>query len=308
MKQLLLISSLLFSTLLCYAQEPYDEKIWDYPDSLPEFPGGKDSLFSFIDENLIYPLEVVGLVSSKEVKRNQIAVEFIIEKDGHISNIAIRHDGIICVSCGKEAISVMELSPQWEPGYTHVFKGEPSKSIDLYPVDDFVGFKGEEDDQRELEERERGYIEPEASNKIKVAPEVSMEQNENQKLPFDTTPYKLIPVKAKMMIPIRFKYEKLPELPYGIDSLTHYINTNLVYPERVLNEKFQGKVDVKLMFDETGELKDVLLLQGMENCPECDEEALILIQNMPKDLMRANDSPNSPKPYFFNTFIEFRLE
>lgn len=303
MKQYLFIFSLWFSALLCYAQEPYDEKIWDYPDSLPEFPGGRDSLFSFIDENLIYPLEFVELVSSKGIKRNIITVEFTVEKDGHISNIKIQHNGTECTSCGKEAISVMKLSPQWRPGYITLetrdkAREEYYQSL-LSPSDIWM--------------LSTDWMEPQG---IVVNDSIQPKNLENKKdTIIDEAPIKtenkkdsLIVVRTRRNIPIIFKLEKLPELPYGIDSLTNYINTNLVYPQRAINERIQGKVDVKLMFDDTGEIKDVILLQGMENCPECDEEALILLQNMPKDLMRANDSPNSPKPFFFNSFIEFRLE
>lgn len=302
MKRLLFIFSLWFSTLLCYGQEPYDEKIWAMPNSLPEFPGGHDSLLSYIDENLIYPMEFLELVLSKEVKENKVYLELTIDQDGFVRRTSILRDIIDCVSCRKEATSVMKSSPQWKPGYITLETRDKAREEyyqSLLSPSDIWMLSTEWMESQDIvvhDSLQPKNLENKKDTIIEESP-INTQQKDS-----------LLVVKSSTTILIRFKLEKLPELPYGIDSLTNYINTNLVYPERAVNERTQGKVDVKLMFDDTGEIKDVLLLQGMENCPECDEEALILLQNMPKDLMRANDSPNSPKPFFFNTFIEFRLE
>lgn len=289
MKQLLFIPFLWLSSFQCYTQPLYTEKIWDYTDSFPKFPGGIDSLLRFIDENLIYPLELLELDSSKGFGRQIIFIQSIIEKNGSIQGHRILKYFSDCITCGKEAVSVMKSLPQWRPGYITI------KRRDEY----YQSLRPFEEIWRESNKwmRESRPLESKKDTIIEELPPKKIENKDS-----------LLVVKSITTTPIRFIHEKLPKLPYGIDSLTNYINTHLVYPERAINQRIQGKVDVKIMFDEIGELKDVLLLQGMENCLECDEEALILLRNMPKDLMRANDSPNSPKPFFFNTFIEFRLE
>lgn len=115
-----------------------------------------------------------------------------------------------------------------------------------------------------------------------------------------------IPVRCYFTMPITFKRAKLPLLPHGYDSLTNYIKTNLVYPQQASKEKIQGRVYVKMIFNDTEDLADVILLRGVENCPECDKEVLRLLKSIPTDLIKANSSPHTPKPFFFNTFIELK--
>lgn len=117
-----------------------------------------------------------------------------------------------------------------------------------------------------------------------------------------------VPVRSSFTLPIAFKNSNYPILPQGYDTLKNYLTTNLVYPKRALKEKIEGKVYVKLLFAETGEVKDVVLLKGMENCPECDKEAIRLMKSVPKEIMTANDEKYSPKPFFFNTYIDFKPE
>lgn len=77
---------------------------------LPEFPGGEDALYKFISENLKYP---------QEAKKNRIEgivlVEFIVEKDGYITNVKATKSPNELLS--EEAERVVKMSPKWTPGY-----------------------------------------------------------------------------------------------------------------------------------------------------------------------------------------------
>lgn len=114
-----------------------------------------------------------------------------------------------------------------------------------------------------------------------------------------------IPVRSNFTLPIAFKSSNYPILPQGYDSLTHFLNTNLIYPKQAFKEKIEGKVYVKLLFGETGEIKDVVLLKGIENCSECNEEAVRLTMSIPKEIMIANNDSLSIQPFIFYTYIEF---
>lgn len=117
-----------------------------------------------------------------------------------------------------------------------------------------------------------------------------------------------IPVRHLFTVSIAFESPNYPILPQGYDALKNYLTTNLVYTEQVLREKIEGKVYVQLLFGETGQVIDAILLKGMENCSECDKEAVRLMKSIPKEIMTANDEKYSPKPFFFNTYIDFKAE
>lgn len=92
---------------------PDDAPIYDYTDSLPnekpEFPGGEESFFKFLHNNLCYPTILVDL----EIE-GKVIVEFIIETDGSINNIQIIES--THPEFSKEVIRVMKLMPRWKPG------------------------------------------------------------------------------------------------------------------------------------------------------------------------------------------------
>ena len=79
----------------------------------PQFPGGDDSLYSFIYSNLRYPQEAIdnGI-------EGRVFITFVIEKDGSITNIKIRRD--IGYGCGEEAVRVLKMMPKWIPGKDHL--------------------------------------------------------------------------------------------------------------------------------------------------------------------------------------------
>jgi protein TonB len=75
-------------------------------DVKPEFPGGYEEFYKFIAKNYKTP-NVAGL-------KGKIYVTFVVEKDGSIDEIQVLRD--IGYRTGKEAIRVLELSPDWIPG------------------------------------------------------------------------------------------------------------------------------------------------------------------------------------------------
>lgn len=90
----------------------------------PTFPGGRDSLYKFLAENIKYP---------QEAKDNNISgrvfVSFIVEPDGSITNPRLLRD--IGGGCGQEAIRVVKLMPRWNPGKE---KGQPVRVQFNLPV------------------------------------------------------------------------------------------------------------------------------------------------------------------------------
>jgi protein TonB len=90
-------------------------------DVKPEFAGGMIEFYNFVGKNYRVP----------EIKKlnGKVIVEFIIEKDGSLSNfIIIRELG---AGTGKEAIRVLKKSPKWIPGQ---HKGKEVRVKYLIPI------------------------------------------------------------------------------------------------------------------------------------------------------------------------------
>ena len=83
--------------------------VYIIPDVNPEFPGGKDAMFAFLQENIRYPKE------ARDAKvEGKVWVRFIVERDGSISQLEVKRD--IGYGCGEEALRVMRKMPKWKPG------------------------------------------------------------------------------------------------------------------------------------------------------------------------------------------------
>lgn len=75
----------------------------------PEFPGGMEALYKFIQDNVRYPQ--LALENGIEGK---VYVTFVVETDGSITNPRLLRD--IGGGCGQEAIRVVKMMPKWTPG------------------------------------------------------------------------------------------------------------------------------------------------------------------------------------------------
>lgn len=80
-----------------------------FTEEMPEFPGGAEALNAFLSKEIQYP----------EVARNNgitgtVLVEFVIEKDGKVSNASVKVP--LFPDCDKEAIRGVMAMPKWKPG------------------------------------------------------------------------------------------------------------------------------------------------------------------------------------------------
>jgi len=77
--------------------------------TLPEFPGGLMEFYKFIGQRFQIPEEV-----SKNKIQGKIFMEFMVEKDGSLSEFKITKD--LGAGLGEEAIRILKLSPKWIAG------------------------------------------------------------------------------------------------------------------------------------------------------------------------------------------------
>ena len=75
----------------------------------PSFPGGNQGIMQFLGSHIIYPEQ-----AKKNNNQGVVALSFVVEKDGSVSNVTILHD--IGGGCGAEAVRVVKLMPKWTPG------------------------------------------------------------------------------------------------------------------------------------------------------------------------------------------------
>jgi len=98
---------------------------------------------------------------------------------------------------------------------------------------------------------------------------------------FDPVPPPVEPVERQE--PEIFAYVEEPaEFPGGMQALKKYLADNIVYPKTALEKGIEGRVYLKFIVSETGEISNVQLLRGIPDCPECNAEAIRVVKAMPK--------------------------
>lgn len=88
-----------------------DDNEYVVVEEMPEFPGGIEAMYKFLQDNIKYPQPCVdnGIQGKPYVK-------FTVEKDGSISNISVIEQTSAHKLLDKEAIRVVGMMPKWKPG------------------------------------------------------------------------------------------------------------------------------------------------------------------------------------------------
>lgn len=73
--------------------------------------------------------------------------------------------------------------------------------------------------------------------------------------------------------------EQMPSFPGGNTKFYEFIAKNLKYPRRALKANVEGKVVVRFVVAEDGDVSDVEVLKGIGY--DCDEEAIRVLNNSP---------------------------
>lgn len=87
-----------------------ENQIYTVVSEMPEYLGGNNKMFEFINQNLRYP------VKAKEMKKEgKVIADVLIEKDGAVSEVKILKDGV-GYGAAEETERVLRLMPKWKPG------------------------------------------------------------------------------------------------------------------------------------------------------------------------------------------------
>jgi len=93
-----------------YEEEEIDEQeIFILVESQPEFPGGSGELYKFLGDELNYPP-----IAREAGIQGKVFVNFVVEKDGSITNIVILRG--IGGGCDEESVRIVKMMPKWTPG------------------------------------------------------------------------------------------------------------------------------------------------------------------------------------------------
>jgi TonB family protein len=91
--------------------------------------------------------------------------------------------------------------------------------------------------------------------------------------------------------------EVAPQLIGGLDALQRQV----AYPEAAARARIQGRVYMRLVVDENGEVSDLVVTRGL--CPECDREALRVARLA---RFRPAEVGGEPVPAWYNLYLNFR--
>jgi periplasmic protein TonB len=96
---------------------------------MPQFPGGSEAMIEFIQEHLEYPM-----AEKKADIQGIITMQFIVEKDGSLSDIKAVKSVDKGENLVKEAIRVIKLMPKWTPGMQDGHNVRVYKNVPFYFV------------------------------------------------------------------------------------------------------------------------------------------------------------------------------
>ncbi len=91
--------------------ETSDDKVYQFAEKMPEYPGGMDALFTFVKSQLKYP----------EYERNNniqgnVYVRFVVEKEGSITRLEILRSVPGSKNFDAEVKRIIQQMPAWIPG------------------------------------------------------------------------------------------------------------------------------------------------------------------------------------------------
>jgi len=92
---------------------------------VPKYPGGINKFHVFLKKNYVAPKEAV-----ENEAYGGVFVNFVIEKDGSLSNIKVLRD--FGYKSGEELVRVLKLSPNWKPAIKNGYRVRCLYSVPYY--------------------------------------------------------------------------------------------------------------------------------------------------------------------------------
>ena len=237
-----------------YEGEGQSDPVFKIVEQMPSFPGCADlakeevndcsdkKLVEYIYKNLKYPEE-----ARAEKTEGMVVLQFIVERDGSISNIKKVRD--IGAGCGDEAVRVIKamnnLPQKWTPGKQ---RGRPVRVFYTLPV------------KYKLEATSK-------SKKNGPGPNMPAQDEEVFKV-----------VEQMPRFPGCAELPKEEGKECSNKNLVEYLYKNIKYPENARAEKVEGTVVLQFIVEKDGGLSNVKILRDIG--AGCADEAVRVIQSM----------------------------
>ena len=212
--------------------------------------GGMAAFYEFLTKEIKYPAEArrMGI-------EGKVFIEFIINTDGSISDVKpVRGIG---GGCDEEAVRVISLSQNWEPGKQ---RGEVIRQRMLMPVVFNLG--GLSADVPIIE------YQVETINQLSTLNVNGYPRNTNHNTD--------IPQKDGEVYLV---VEETASPKGGIDSFYDFIARNIQYPAQARRAGIEGKVFVQFNINTDGSISNVTPVRGIGG--GCDEEAVRVVSMSP---------------------------
>lgn len=117
------------------------------------------------------------------------------------------------------------------------------------------------------------------------------------------------PVKAESAIEkdegVHTYVDELAEFPGGMAALKEFIKANLKYPETAAELGIEGKCYLQFTVSDKGKISDVKVMRKVPDCPDCDREAVRMVQSMPNWI--PGKISGKPVESTFNLPVKFEL-
>jgi protein TonB len=124
MKYPILFCVMLLS-VICYSQSAAQLPIYRVVEVMPQFPGGKVAMDSFITHTLKYPR-----IAREKQETGRVVIECVVDTDGLLTDIAVKTS--VIQRLDDEALRIVNLMPDFSPGK---LKGKPVRVIQNIPVE-----------------------------------------------------------------------------------------------------------------------------------------------------------------------------
>lgn len=85
------------------------DKVFEFVEQVPAFPGGNDALFAYLQKNIKYPP-----IARENGIEGKVFLSFVVDKSGQIRDIKVKRG--IGGGCDEEAVRVVRNMPSWKPG------------------------------------------------------------------------------------------------------------------------------------------------------------------------------------------------
>ncbi len=98
--------------------------------------------------------------------------------------------------------------------------------------------------------------------------------------------------------------ETFPEFRGGAQGLKDFVKANQKFPPEAKKRNVSGTVVVKFAVNRLGYPENIRLVKPMDDCPECNEEAVRLVSSMPR--WKPGASQGKTAKFNYNLPLEFK--